>query len=121
MRRAFLRLWGSTLLLLLTEPQFAKDKKKGLEPYAVVGGTVFREGFSLPGAEVSLTKEGDNKFKPMKSLSDSRGEFAFRVPVVPQKYTLHVRRAGFQPQQKDVAVEGEQRFEVNFNLEPDRK
>lgn len=55
-------------------------------PHAVVAGTVFREnGFSLPGAAVTLAvKEAPGvstkKMKKLQSVSDPRGEFAFRVP-----------------------------------------
>lgn len=109
--------------LFLNSALSAKEKKKSApESYAVIGGTVFREGFSLPGAEVALLpKDAGPKTKPMKSLSDTHGEFAFRVPVVPVTYRLSVKRSGFQPQVKEVVVEGEQRYEVNFNLEPEGK
>lgn len=109
--------------LLWVGPLPAKDKKakKAQESYAVIGGTVFREGFSLPGADVTLVKEGDPKPKPQKAISDGHGEFAFRVPVVPQTYILRVKRSGFASQEKSVAVSGEQRYEVNFNLEAEGK
>lgn len=101
-----------------------KDKNRKIPPaYAVVAGTVFRDtGVSLPGAEVELVP-GENpeaapKIKKMKLVTDARGEFAFRVPAAPAEYRLAVRAAGYKAGQKQVAVQGEERQDVFFRLEP---
>jgi hypothetical protein len=102
-----------------------KDKKPPAS-YAVVAGTVFRDsGFSLPGAEVELAAGGQSqeapKFKKMKTVSDARGEFAFRVPPVPRDYRVTVKAAGYQVQEKPVSVPGEARVDVFFRLAPASK
>src|SRR5882724_951772 len=87
------------LLILGAAVAIGADKKSGkksdknnVEAYALIAGTVFREsGFALPGAEVTLTPEAGEapnaKNKKLKAISDARGEFAFRVPPLPWRYT----------------------------------
>lgn len=101
----------------------AKDKKTN-ESVAVIAGTVFRDpGFALPGAEITLEpvdKEQARKakVKRLQLVSNSRGEFAFRVPVTPLRYTVSVRASGFQPQEKPAEIQGEQRVDLYFSLLP---
>lgn len=124
---------AALLLLVLGTGLHAADKKP--PSYAVIGGTVFQEnGFSLPGAAVSLSlvapnpvtanlKEGSllRKFKKMDAISDARGEFAFRVSAVAAHYLVKASAKGFQPALHEVEVSGEQfaevvRTEVNLVL-----
>lgn len=117
---------GSSVLVILAllagGTSHAAKKKKAAEPYAVVGGTVFREsGLSLPAAEVSIAPDPQTGQTPVKiadpkTVSDNRGEFAFRVPVTAMRYTVKAKRKGFEPQQKSVDVEGEVRTDVTFIL-----
>jgi hypothetical protein len=110
------------LAIALGSVAYAEKKHKGAEPYAVVGGTVFREsGFALPGAEVVIVPDpqpGQENFKihDPKAISDGRGEFAFRVPVRPMRYVVKAHLKGFVAQQKSVDVEGEQRADVTLIL-----
>jgi hypothetical protein len=102
-----------------------KDKKAEAS-YALVAGTVFREsGFSLAGAEVELTAAGQSsaahKFKKLKALSDARGEFSFRVPPAAGEYRLTVKAAGYETQDKPARVNGEERVDVFFSLQPASK
>lgn len=119
------RIGSSFLLVFAVALSFAAgaDKKhKGAEPYAVVGGTVFREsGYSLPGADVVLSPDpqpGQSpvKMRSLKALSDGRGEFAFRVPVSPMRYTVKAQMKGFEHREKSVDIEGEQRIDVTLTL-----
>lgn len=96
------------------------------QAHALIAGTIFREtGLSLAGAEVTLTQAGDSqakrKFRPMQAVSDARGEFAFRVPPQPAQYRLSVRAAGYLPEEKLVAVAGEERVDAFFRLRPASK
>lgn len=91
--------------------------------YALVAGTVFRDtGFSLPNADIMLAAktppEGVKKFRPLRTVSDARGEFAFRVPAAKAEYTLTVKADGFQPEQRDVTVAGDERSDIYFELKP---
>ncbi|MBI3682511.1 MAG: carboxypeptidase-like regulatory domain-containing protein [Acidobacteria bacterium] len=93
---------------------------------AIISGTVFREpGFALPGVEILLQPDAGPtpsvKVKKMKAVSDSRGEFSFRVPAVPMRYTLSFQAAGHRPEQKSVTVSGEERQDVFVTLKPAAK
>ncbi len=115
---------GSRLLLLAlaTGLLSGTDRKQQTQTYAIVGGTVFREsGFALPGAEVAISQTGVPKPKKMKATSDSRGEFAFRVPTVAARYTVSVAAKGYAHQEKSVSVDGEVREDVTFSLAPESK
>ena len=113
------------LFLLLAGTAAAADKKKPVEPYAVVAGTVFRDpGFALPGAQITLSIAPDqerSKIKKLTATSDSRGEFAFRVSTAPMEYLVLVTCKGYSPQQKQISVEGEQRVDATFTLHPESK
>jgi hypothetical protein len=94
-----------------------------LKTYALIAGTVFQEsGLSLRGAEIQLVPDPQDakslKLKKLQGISDSRGEFAFRVPAQPARYIVKVRRRGFTPQEKPVAVRGDERIDLVFRLEP---
>jgi Carboxypeptidase regulatory-like domain len=96
-------------------------------PHAVVAGTVFREnGFSLPGATVTLAVKDapgvpKSKVKKLQSVSDGRGEFAFRVPPGAATYVVKASLKGFQSLEKEAFVSGEERVEVTFVLPAESK
>jgi hypothetical protein len=99
--------------------------KRPQETYAIVAGTVFQEdGRLLRGANVTIRAEPEggapSRFKPLSLVSDSRGEFAFRVPAMPMRYTVGVKAAGFKMQEKTVSVSGEERVDVFFQMERDQ-
>ena len=112
-------LLGCALLLAAAERNDA--------PHAVVAGTVFREnGFSLPGAAVTLAvKEAPGapktKMKKLQSVSDGRGEFAFRVPPGAATYVVRASLKGFQAIEKEASVSGEERVEVTIMLPVESK
>lgn len=117
---------GSSVLLFLAFSlaigSYADRKQKADEPYAVVGGTVFREsGLSLAGAEVTISPDPQPgqtpvKIREPKAVSDHRGEFAFRVPVTAMRYKVTAKLKGFEPRQKSIDIEGEQRADVTLIL-----
>ena len=76
---------------------FGKDKReKPAAPMGVIAGSVFREtGFSFAGVEVVVVWELEGrKKKEWKGRTDSRGEFAFRVPAAEGSYAVRVRADG---------------------------
>jgi hypothetical protein len=111
-------------LLILAAPLSGKDKtKKPPAPTATVAGTVFRTpGFALSGIEVTVTPEkfevAGVKFTKQHAVTNTRGEWAVRVPAVPMEYQVSVKPTEFEAQAKSVSIEGEQRKEINFLLEP---
>jgi hypothetical protein len=97
------------------------------DSYALIAGSVFRpNGTAFPSIEVVLTPEPDapadgkkvKKPKALKETSNFRGEFTFRVPAKPMRYTLSVRTSGFKPLLKTVQVAGDERQDVSLMLEP---
>lgn len=120
---------GSRLLSLLAIVcacalvSIAGDKKKPVENYAIVAGTIFREpGFALPDATVAVFVRGDPKGKKLQqAVTNFRGEFAFRVPPVSATYVVKASLKGFHPQEKEVSVAGEERVDVTIVLAPESK
>lgn len=101
---AFVSLWCATLC--------------AADDYALIFGTVFRpNGTALPAAEIAL--QGPSG-KPRKTRTGARGEFAFRVPAKPLRYTVSVKAAGFRPESKEVAIQADERADVTFLLEAEK-
>jgi Carboxypeptidase regulatory-like domain len=107
-------------LLALAAVPGASVQKNGA--YAVIAGTVFHDnGFSLAGAAVTLSRKDAPKVKGLQSVSDSRGEFAFRVSPAPAAYVVKASLKGYQPAEKEVSVAGEERVEVTLSLPTESK
>ena len=127
-REDIARACALVLLLLAGIPPAAAAKKKAVpQSYATVAGTVFdQRGYALPSADVVLVPAppAENtpvKIKKLQAISDSRGEFAFHVPPGAMQYTVKAAAKGYQPSQKSVSVQGEERVDVTFQLEPESK
>jgi hypothetical protein len=102
------------------------DKRKAAEPYILLDGTVFREsGFALPNAQVVVVPDPPpdtrQKVKKFEAVSDSRGEFAFRLPTTGTRYIVKVSAKGFRNEEKSVTVQGEDRLSVTFQLHEESK
>lgn len=90
--------------------------------YAVVAGSVFREsGFSLPGATVTLMAKGGGKGKSLKSVTDARGEFAFRIPPAAGDYVVTASMKGFKTVRAEASIGGEERVDVTLVLSTESK
>jgi len=118
----------SALLAIAFLPSAAGAKKKpALDTHAIVSGTVFDgSGYALPDANVTLAPETESpahgdKAKPMETVSSARGEFVFRVPPGPMRYSVAVAVKGYQSQQKSVSVQDQERVEVTFQLDRESK
>ena len=96
------------------------EKKQALRPYALIFGNVFDAGGRLfMGAEVKIQREGERKSR-WETRSDSRGEFAVRLPAGRARYTIALRAKGFADEVRTVAVENEERIDLSFRLQPAR-
>jgi hypothetical protein len=81
------------------------NKKKNSIPPFVILGTVFDEkAMAFPGVEVQVRLKGDKKFK-WNTYTNSRGEFAVRVPEGPD-YEVFVHRKHFQDVSQAVSAKG---------------
>ncbi len=115
-------LCGCALLLGAAEQAQRHASGKDDLPHAVVAGAVFREnGFSLPGAMVTLAVKDAPKARKLQAVSDARGEFAFRVAPEAGIYLVRASMKGFQPAEKEAAIGGEERVEVTLVLPAESK
>ena len=88
----------------------------------MVAGAVFREnGFSLAGAKVTLAMKDAPKGKRLETVSDARGEFAFRVLPGAATYVVRASLKGIQAAEKEATVGGEERVEVTLTLPAESK
>jgi len=95
----------------------------GDEAKAVVAGTVFRDpGFAFPRVQVTLTAiappPGVKKMKPMRVMTDARGEFAFHVTAGDARYRVRAEAPGFLPVEKETTVSASERVDVYLTLKP---
>jgi hypothetical protein len=96
------------------------------KPQAVIAGTVFRDpGFAFPRAELTLTAialpPGVKKLKPMKTTSDIRGEYSFRVPPGSARYRIEASAPGFAAEQREVEISASERIDVYLTLKPNAR
>jgi Carboxypeptidase regulatory-like domain len=119
---------GISLLLLTAAFAFlAPAAKKKPDAYVLLYGTVFREtGFALPNAEVIVVSDRSSdsaapKMKKMEAVSNGRGEFAFHLPTGNARYIVKVSAKGYRSEEKPVTVQGEDRIDVTFQLDPESK
>lgn len=84
----------------------------------LIQGTVFNEkALSFPGVELRLRKEGQKKYK-WQTYTNSRGEFAVRVPQG-SNYEVLVHIKGFADQTRRIEAKGGGNEEtVVFRLQP---
>ena len=88
----------------------SSKEKPGKQKYShlndfLVRGTVFNEkALSFPDVELRLRKEGTKKYK-WQTYTNSRGEFAVRVPQG-SNYEILVHAKGFVDQTKTVQAKG---------------
>lgn len=121
------RLSLAAALLVCILPIQAAKKKSSPESYSLIAGTVFSaNGYALPDADVVLTPDPQPdsaplKVKKLQAVADSRGEFAFRVPPGAMHYILSASAKGYRAAQKPVVLQGEDRVDVTFQLDPESK
>jgi Carboxypeptidase regulatory-like domain len=107
------------------EPQ-SSSSKNGQSKYShandfLLRGTVFTEkALAFPGAELRIRRSGKKKFRWQDS-TNSRGEFAIRVPQGTQ-YEVVVRAKGFAEQVRTIdARNGSGENNIVFRMEPAKK
>jgi hypothetical protein len=108
------------VLVLLSAASFAAEKKPAKD-YALIFGTVFdADGRPANGVVVKITKVGDKKAK-WERVSDSRGEFAQRVPVGEADYLVRPQLKDKQAAEKSevkVHVQNNERQDIAVHLNP---
>ena len=84
----------------------------------LIHGTVFTDkALSFPGVQLRIRKTGEKKFR-WESYTNSRGEFAVRVPQG-SNYEMVVRAKGFAEQTRTIdAKTGANEGNIVFRMEP---
>jgi hypothetical protein len=106
-----------------SQPAAAAPSKPGKQKYShkndfLIRGTVFDEkALSSPGAQLRIRRVGEKKFR-WDSYTNSRGEFAVRVPQgADYELVVHVR--GFPDQTRTINAKNEDSQEnVVFRMQP---
>jgi hypothetical protein len=104
-------------------PASASAKKPVKKKYShaddfLIRGTVFNDkALSAPGVQLRIRRAGDKKFR-WESHTNSRGEFAVRVPQG-SAYEMVVRAKGFTEQTRIIDTKnGGNEESIAFRLEP---
>jgi len=95
----------------------AKKKYSHVNDF-LIRGTVFTDkALSFPGVQLRIRKAGEKKFR-WESYTDSRGEFAVRVPQG-SDYEMVVRAKGFTQQTRAIdAKTGVNEESMVFRMQP---
>jgi hypothetical protein len=104
--------------------------EKGQRLSRIRGAVFDQNGFSLGGVKLKLvripTEEDMKEGRKVKSFSseyvtNSRGEFAFRVLSERARYRVTAGRSGYKSQTKTVDVTEDESVPLAFSLEPEKK
>src|SRR5712672_192548 len=107
---------------LASSPQ-SSSSANGRQKYShandfLIRGTVFTDkALSFPGVQLRIRKAGEKKFR-WESYTNSRGEFAVRVPQG-SDYEMVARVKGFREQSRTIdAKTGANEGSIVFRMEP---
>src|SRR5713226_6604544 len=106
-----------------TQPQSSSTANRGMQKYShandfLIRGTVFTDkALSFPGVQLRIRRVGEKKFR-WESYTNSRGEFAVRVPQG-SNYEMVIHARGFAEQTRAVdAKAGVNEESVVFRMQP---
>ena len=109
-----------------SQPQSSSSARGGKQKYShandfLIRGTVFTDkALSFPGVQLRIHRAGEKKFR-WEDRTNSRGEFAIRVPQGTQ-YEMVVHAKGFADQIRTIdARNGSGENNVVFRMEPARR
>ncbi|HXJ11285.1 MAG TPA: carboxypeptidase-like regulatory domain-containing protein [Candidatus Limnocylindrales bacterium] len=90
-----------------------------IPPFLILG-TVFNEhALAFPGVEVKIRRKGEKKFR-YDTYTNSRGEFAIRVPDGIE-YEVVIRQKNYKEQSQDVVANmADVQKRLSFKLESNR-
>ncbi len=137
--RCVVALWAAALLVPFaasqapnqeaapaSQPQSSSSANSGKQKYShandfLIRGTVFTDkALAFPGVQLRIRRAGDKKFR-WEDSSNSRGEFAIRVPQGTQ-YEMVVHVKSFTDQTRTIdARNGSGQNNVVFRMEQARK
>lgn len=97
----------------------AKSNKKysHADDFLIIGTVFTDKGYAFPGVELRVRRSGEKKFR-WDSYTNSRGEFAIRVPQGTD-YEMIVHAKGFADQTRGLdAKNGLNEARIVFRMEP---
>jgi hypothetical protein len=94
-----------------------KQKYSHANDFLIIGTVFDPKGFAFPGAELRVRKSSEKKYR-WDSYTNSRGEFAVRVPQG-SDYEMVIRAKGFADQTRALdAKTGVSEARIVFRMEP---
>jgi hypothetical protein len=91
-----------------------KSKSKPVPSFLIVGTVFDEKALSLPGVQVRIRQAGEKKFR-WETYTNSRGEFAVRVPPGYQyEVVTHVKSYEDQTHAVDSKTEVQQRLSIQL-------
>jgi hypothetical protein len=98
-----------------SESSSARKSKRSHADDLVIRGTVFNDrGLAMPGVKLRI-RRSDQKKSRWETYSNSRGEFAVRVPKGPD-YEIAAESKGFAKQSQ--AINGQSEENVVLHMQP---
>jgi hypothetical protein len=86
-----------------TQESSSASKHRSKIPPFLILGTVFNEhGLAFPGVQVKIRRKGEKKFR-YDAYTNSRGEFAIRVPDGIE-YEVVIHQKNYQDQSQQIAA-----------------
>lgn len=90
-------------------------KKKQAEPYALLVGTVFDEnGRLVRGGQVRVRQKAGKRH--WEAATDTRGEFAVRLPAGSAVYLVEATAPGFTRDTKEVSFVADERQDIAMHI-----
>lgn len=98
-------------------PPAALHNKKAIPGFLILGTVFNQNSLAFPGVSVRVRKKGDKKYR-WQTYTNSRGEFAVRVPEG-NDYEVAVHAKDFQDQMQEVKTDigdTQQRLSIRLAL-----
>ena len=109
-----------------TQPQSSSSANSGMQKYShandfLIRGTVFTDkALAFPGVQLRIRRAGEKKFR-WEDRTNSRGEFAIRVPQGTQyEMVVHVKSFADHTRTIDARI-GSGENNVVFRMEPAKR
>jgi len=95
----------------------SKKQQYKIAPFLILGTVFTEKDFAFPGVEVRIRRKGEKKFR-FETYTNSRGEFAIRVPDGIE-YEVVVKQAKYKEQSQEVVANMQEvQKRLTFKLEP---
>jgi hypothetical protein len=94
----------------------SRSKKKPVPSFLIVGTVFDEKALSLPGVRVRVRQDGEKKFR-WETYTNSRGEFAVRVPPG-HDYEVVTHMKDYQDRSQNIDSKVDVQHRLSIKLEP---